>query len=83
MGKAEIRDLLLYAKQREARHMMLVTKVDKHVDVPVLTFSEQDLETCLEHFTLTEGYVVLEVYSLTGKYDLEEQLAELIAFHVD
>lgn len=81
--QAEIREWLERAKKNGATHVIVVCDTYDHEDYPVEVKPGEDVKHRTAEYSGPNMQRVMEVYSLTGKHDVEAQLAEHRAFHYD
>jgi len=67
----------------ETHHMVVVCDTYDHEDYPVYVKGAAKVEDAVKHHDGKNMQKVMEVYSLTGKHTLEDQLKEYRANHLD
>lgn len=77
----DIRGWLNRSRSEGATHMLVVTDTYDYDDFPVSVFPGENPSEKMDEYR--KDHRVMEVYSLTGKHDLEFQLREHCAFHFD
>lgn len=83
--KEDIKAWLEEGKSRGATHVFIVTDTFDYDDYPVYILPEQDVNEVYAEYTQGKHEMqrVTEMYSLTGKHDIEAQLKEYRARHLD
>lgn len=80
---SDIRGWLEEAQAEGATHLLIVCDDFSYEDYPVQVMPHEDVHEREAHYRESSMQRVMEVYSLTGKYTIDEQMNELRAFHRD
>ena len=81
-SKEEIRLWIKQGKAMKATHVIIVCDTYDYDDYPVFVQEGQTPEKVAQAYS-KDMQRVMEVYSLTGKHDIESQLNERRAHHYD
>lgn len=81
--QADIRCWLEEGKKQKATHVIVVCDTFDWDDYPVYVTAGQDVHKVHAEYSGKNMQRVMEVYSLTGKHDIESQIAEHRANHFD
>lgn len=80
----DIREWVERGKKEGATHVLIVCDTYDHDDYPVFVLKHEDVRTKAAPYERGENMSrLMEVYSLTGKHDVEDQFREHRAFHYD
>lgn len=83
VSKEEIRAWLKEGQDRKATHVVIVCDTYDWDDYPVFVESGQDPKIIADTYRHMSMQKVMEVYSLTGKYDIESQLRDHLVERYD
>lgn len=82
--REDIRQWLKEGKKKKATHVIIVCDTFDYDDYPVFVMPGEDVQEKVRPYLAGENMTMLmEAYSLTGKVDIETQIAEERAFHYD
>lgn len=70
------------AQQRKATHLIVACDTFDHENYPVYVSKDEDIKVKIKQYSINMQ-MIDEIYSFTGKYNIESQLAELRAWHTD
>lgn len=82
-NREDIERWLEAARQENATHVIIVCDTYDWDDYPVDVYAGQDVRKIESHYNGKNMQKVMEVYSLTGKHSIEEQLNTHRAFFYD
>ena len=81
--KEEIEVWIERAKEKGATHLVIVLDTLSYYDYPVYVMPEEKVQKVVTKYSNKRMQRINEVYSLTGKHKVEDQLEEKRARHLD
>ena len=81
--QSDIARWLTEGTSKGATHVIVVCDTFDHGDFPVYVMPGQNPREVMEKESKKEMQRVMEVYSLTGKHTIADQVREYRAFHYD
>lgn len=82
-NKHDIERMLDDARRKQASHLIVATDTYDYDDYPVFVLPTQDVHEEVQRVNGASMQRVTEVYSLTGKHAVADQLRERRAYYLD